>query len=119
MRLVSLLLLLAGFTTTTLAETVPFACNMNAMSKEERQRYGALVLKMRKAQIGKKELANGLELSIDPRRFSLVELAEWITYESKCCPFLTFGVTVDKGNVRLALTGEKGVKDFLKAELGE
>ena len=118
MKLASLLLLLAGFATTTLAGTAPFACNLNAMNREERQRYGVLVQKMRKAQVGQKELANGFEFSIDPKRFSLVELAEWITYESKCCPFLTFGVTVDGGDVRLALTGEKGVKEFLKAELG-
>jgi hypothetical protein len=49
-----------------------------------------------------------------------VEVAEWVDLESRCCPFLEFGIDVsEKGRVvRLRLTGGKGVKSFLKSELG-
>ncbi len=118
MRLASMLLLTAGFATVAVAAE-PLACNMNAMTRQERDRYGALIETMKKAEVRRTEIANGFEFALDPKRFPLVDLAEWITYESKCCPFLTFGVKVHKDSVQLTLTGEKGVKELLRAEMGK
>lgn len=117
MRLISLLLLTAGFATAAIAAE-PIACNMNALTREERERYSVLLAKMKRAEVSHTEITNGFEFRLDPTRFPLVELAEWITFESKCCPFLVFGVKVHKDGVRLALTGDKGVKEFLRAEMG-
>jgi hypothetical protein len=49
-----------------------------------------------------------------------VEVAEWVDLEARCCPFLDFGIDVSgRGRtVRLRLTDGKGVKSFLKTELG-
>jgi hypothetical protein len=49
----------------------------------------------------------------------VVEIAEWVDLEARCCPFLDFGLGVrgkGTGSVALALTGGPGVKEFLKME---
>lgn len=113
------LLLLAGFGPAAVAAE-PFACNMKALTRTERERHHALVAKLAKAVTGQTELANGYAFRISRERLPLPELAEWVGYESRCCPFLDFGIEVEsKGTaVTLRLTGGKGVKEFLDAELG-
>jgi hypothetical protein len=50
----------------------------------------------------------------------LDELIDFIKTERKCCGFLNFKLVVasDQNNVRIELTGDPGVKDFINAELG-
>jgi len=117
-RILMLLLLVAGMVPAS--ATAPLACNRNALNREERQRYGALTAKLRAAAKPHKELAAGFEIALDQKKLPLPELAEWIQLESRCCPFLTFGVQV-KGDASIAmlqLTGGEGVKEFLAAEFG-
>ncbi len=46
---------------------------------------------------------------------ALAQLAEWVSFERKCCPFFEFRIEVapKSGPVWLSLTGRAGVKDFL------
>lgn len=85
------------------------ACNMNALTHEERRRYGQLIRKLQAARVGTTELPDGYELTLDLKALSAAELAEWIALESRCCPFLDFGIA-------LRLTGGEGVKEFLRHE---
>jgi hypothetical protein len=107
----------------------PLACDVNALSASQRERHRALGGRLHSAVVDRVELANGYTLVLDLGRlpadsagapFCVVEVAEWVDLESRCCPFLDFGIDVsEKGRtVRLRLTGEKGVKAFLKTELG-
>lgn len=107
----------------------PIACDLNALSGSQRERHRTLDEKLRGAVTGRVELANGYTLVLDLDRlpadsagapFCVVEVAEWVDLESRCCPFLEFGIDVSaKGRVvRLRLTGGKGVKSFLRSELG-
>jgi hypothetical protein len=47
-----------------------------------------------------------------------LKLAEWVTLERLCCPFLTLALVTQAGSVRLELTGSQGVVEFLTMELG-
>jgi hypothetical protein len=49
-----------------------------------------------------------------------VKLAEFISLEKLCCPFLSFVVDVERegGPVWLRLTGREGVKAFIREEIG-
>jgi len=85
------------------------ACNMNAFNRTERDRYKVLTDKLSASAAA--ELSAGYEIVVALESLSLVELAEWISLESRCCPFLNFAVA-------LRLTGATGVKEFLAAELG-
>lgn len=50
----------------------------------------------------------------DPQLF--LRLAEWITLERRCCPFLTFAVEFKSdGDIELTLSGDPAVKQFLTA----
>jgi hypothetical protein len=106
----------------------PLACNVNALSAQERDRHDALADKLKDAVTGTRELPNGYEVTLDLGRlpadsrgqaFCVVEVAEWVDMEARCCPFLEFGIDVKGkgGPVTLRLTGGGQVKEFLRTEL--
>jgi hypothetical protein len=106
----------------------PLACNLAALSPSERDRHQALTEKLAQAVVGQAELANGYELALDLARlpadpqgspFCVVEIAQWVDLEARCCPFLDFGIDLKGkgGVVKLRLTGGKNVKAFLEQEL--
>src|SRR5882757_2988375 len=70
------------------------ACNLNAISAAERPRYSSLARRLKAAMGERRELANGYAYSIKPSGISLPEVAEWISFERLCCPFLTFQLEV-------------------------
>jgi hypothetical protein len=55
---------------------------------------------------------------VDSQQIGLKDVAEWITLERLCCPFLSFqlSVTSDQDDYSLALTGPKGVKALVLEE---
>jgi hypothetical protein len=60
-------------------------------------------------------LPDGIALQIATERVTLANLAEWISFERKCCPFFDFRIDVARegGPVWLSLSGRPGVKEFL------
>ena len=64
------------------------------------------------------ETEKGYEFQFSPGDVSLAELAEWVVAESKCCPFFDFHMDLEREGklVCLRLTGEEGIKAFIRAE---
>jgi len=93
----------------------PIACRLDAIAAGDHARYNELRQMLAAAAIGKCELPNGIEVQISTRRMALAQLAEWISFERKCCPFLDFRIDVapESGPVWVSLTGREGVKEFL------
>lgn len=101
------------------AAAEPFVCKMSALTPAERTRHMELTEKLLDAATGRTELPDGYAFDLDVAGIPLPEVAEWIGNESRCCPFLDFGLEVRRGGAtRLRLTGAPGVKEFLAAELG-
>lgn len=103
----------------SLAKDSPFACNINAFTREERKRhFEELGPALRKLKTGVKELADGYAFSFpsDPKTFAL--LSEWIEQERRCCPFFDIALRIDRegGPLSLELTGRPGTKEFVKAD---
>ena len=97
----------------------PFACRTNALDRAQRQRQQALLDTVRRTIVAKDELPNGLALSFRGDAAAFVQLAEWISLERRCCPFLAFALEwKHDDSVTVRLTGEPGVKDFIAAEMG-
>ena len=107
----------------------PLVCNIAALTAAQHERHQKLGRLLRSAVVERAELENGYVVGLDLGRlpvdsagapFCVVEVAEWVDLESRCCPFLSFGIEVEpKGKtVRLRLTGGKGVRAFLESELG-
>ncbi len=95
-----------------------FACNLKAIRAAERPRYNDLMSRLRTAIRGRRELRDGFEFRLNGSTISLSDLAEWMTMERLCCPFLTFQLSVsgNQADWWLKLTGAEGVKPLLQAE---
>jgi hypothetical protein len=115
------LALSAAAVATTQAASPPFACRANALDKvqRQRQRQQALLDTVRRAALAKHDLPDGLALSFPADAAVFVQLAEWISLERRCCPFLGFALEWKQDDsVAVRLTGQRGVKDFIAAEMG-
>jgi hypothetical protein len=97
------------------AVEIPIACDLDAIAAGDRPRYNELRGMLRPAAVGKRELPDGIAIQISTERMALAQVAEWISFERKCCPFLEFRIDVapKSGPVWVSLTGRAGVKEFL------
>lgn len=94
------------------------ACNMNALTKEQRTRHEAVTKRLLEHST-RKALAEGYLFTIDRAQISVAELAEWVADESRCCPAVDFHVELPAfGPLTLRLDGGADVKQFIAAELG-
>ncbi len=95
-----------------------FYCNTKALNPAERARHKQLSEKLAAERKEIVETEKGYEFQFSPSDISLAELAEWVAAESKCCPFFDFHIDVEREGrlLCLRLTGEEGVKAFIRAE---
>jgi hypothetical protein len=106
-------------TTSESANTsVPVACTLDAFTPEEQKRHSELMATLAPILQSPRELENGyvFPLAATPEQF--VAVAEWITLERKCCPFLQFDLQwpSQMNTPELRLTGGPGVKEFIAAQ---
>lgn len=95
-------------------------CNIRALTKIDRERHDQLMRRLETARVEVQELPDGFAFQLRNELVSLAELAEWISYESKCCPFFDFEIQLerDNGPLWLKLRGGEGIKPFIRAEFG-
>ena len=99
------------------SENNPIACVLNAIPDQHREQHWWLVQQFQMAIESVTELENGFAFSLDNKPDIIVHVAEWFTWERLCCPFLHFTLEVEKETVSLSLTGDEGVKNFVKSQL--
>jgi hypothetical protein len=97
-----------------------FACNMVALTKEQRTRHTAIARDFLAKMQELEELPDGYAFSFTPDNELALTLAEFIGLERLCCPFLDLEVSFERNNrpLRLTLRGAEGVKPFLVKEFG-
>jgi hypothetical protein len=99
----------------------PFACDMTALSGEQRARHHELVALLQSTLIAVRELSDGydFEFAWSPAIYNA--LAELTPLEHACCPFFDIGVRIDGESNKLCwrLTGREGIKAFIRAEFGK
>ena len=95
-----------------------FYCNMKALSHTERLKHLMLTGKLIMVRKETFELENGYEFQFTPSLVSVSDLATWVSAESKCCPFFDFHIDLEQEGslLCLQLTGEKGIKEFIRSE---
>ena len=98
----------------------PIACNMGALSDEQRKRIMVLIKQIHAANQEVRELADGYSFRLPAESAMIRDVAEWITLERLCCPFFHFEMEVEQEGraMWVRLTGREGVKEFTKLELG-
>ena len=104
-------------------QTPPLACNMNVFTPVERENHIQTTTRLFQSMQNVREVANGYEF-IFPNSASseiLTRIAEFISNERRCCPFLKFTLTIDTDPqpIALTLTGPEGTQEFLRAEFSE
>jgi hypothetical protein len=92
-------------------------CVVDAIPQAERAAHVALVARLFHERQEQRDLPNGYAFRFTPD--SLADLAQFVSKERLCCPFLTFEITVPGADdsLWLRLTGPDGVREFLAAEL--
>ena len=97
----------------------PLACDMTAIAPDQRPQHLATSRELFSRIEEVRELSNGYEfrLADDPALIS--KLAEFVSLEKLCCPFLNFVIEIEAegGPVWLRLTGRDGVKAFIREEI--
>lgn len=97
----------------------PIACRIDALDQAQRQRQQTLLATVRRTALDKHDLPDGVVLSFPANPATFLELAEWISLERRCCPFLEFALEWKQDDsVSVRLTGQPGVEEFLAAEMG-
>ena len=96
-----------------------FACDRLALSESERHRHRDLLQRLRPAANDIQEVADGYRFHLNGSSVTLVEVAEWVALERRCCPFLAFQLQTSGGEstIVLSVTGPDGVKSFIDSEL--
>jgi hypothetical protein len=96
------------------------ACNPGAMTSEQRRRYAELSKTLRESVREVQELPNGYEFEYAPDPAVLLAVAEFVSLESRCCPFYRFVLEKEPGDgpLRLRVTGPAGAKEFIRPVLG-
>jgi hypothetical protein len=94
------------------------ACNLKAIRAADRPRYRELVKRVREAVRDRTEMSDGYAFQLDSKKVTLPDVAEWMSMERLCCPFLTLqlSATGNQSHWTLTLTGPEGVKTLLDAE---
>jgi len=110
----SLLAMMATATTTD----SPFACNLKALSPAERAGHRDVTARVLASVQDTRELPDGYAFTVDSTRVAAKDLATFVEFERRCCPFFDFRLAWNRENgpVTLQLTGRDGVKAFIRAE---
>ena len=92
-----------------------------AISAAERPRYNDLMRRLRLAIRNRNEIRDGFTFRLDGQTLSWPEVADWISMERLCCPFLTLQLSAsgNQSDWDLKLTGLEGVKALLRSEFPE
>ena len=98
-----------------------FACNLTVLSEAEREQFASATESLFTTVRETRELEYGFAFRFNNQPGQLSQIAQFIERESQCCSFLKFTLEVEpsSGPVWLCITGEAGVKEFLRAELDQ
>src|SRR4051794_28477002 len=87
------LLLTWAFSCVAQTKPVPIACNLKALTAEQRKELHRFSEQIVSAVVGSREMDDGYAFQVDAARLSAVQLAECIELWRKCCPFTNFRST--------------------------
>ena len=100
---------------------IPIACARveDAIAPEVKNRHREIWGIVERSALGIDELETGYAIRFPLEDILFLSLAELITYERLCCPFLHFALELkpDDEEVNLRFTGGVGVKEYLSMEL--
>ena len=96
----------------------PLVCNMDVFTPAQRESHILKTTQLFQAVQGVQEIENGYAFRFPNETELIARIAEFISNERLCCPFLTFTLNVFSSDepISLSLTGPTGTQEFLRAE---
>ena len=93
---------------------------MDVFTPAQRESHIRTTTELIRAMQSVQRVENGYELRFPNETRFISQIAEFISNERLCCPFLNFTLHVasDKAPVSFTLTGPIGTQEFLRLELG-
>ena len=97
----------------------PIACDMSSLSPEQREAHFTTSHSLFSKLLEIEEISNGYDFRFAAEPTNILELAQFVSIEKLCCPFLNFTIDVqaEGGPLCLRLTGREGVKAFIREEI--
>jgi hypothetical protein len=114
-----LTVILAASAWTLPAETLPpIACNLKALTSEQRTQLEQLGEHVISAIASSRELNDGYAFRVDPRKASLMDVARWLDLWRRCCPFYDFQIDFHAADasIWLSVKGRAGVKEYIPVD---
>lgn len=97
-----------------MTDATTFVCQVGALDSTERARRDLFTEILARAKVGAVELGDGWLFELTPHDETFAAVAEWVTYEGRCCPFLRFVIEWrGSANIGLRVTGAPGAKAFI------
>jgi len=96
----------------------PLVCNMGVFTAAERESHIQTTTQLIQAVQSSQEVENGYEFTFPNETVFISRIADFISNERLCCPFLKFTLNVFSNSepIALSLTGPIGTQEFLRAE---
>jgi hypothetical protein len=96
----------------------PLACNMDVFTPAQRESHIQTTTDLIQAVQGVQEVENGYEFKFPNESGYITKIAEFISNERLCCPFLrlTLNIVSNSEPISLSLDGPIGTQEFLRAE---
>lgn len=109
------------FSDTPVTTDLSIVCNPNALSAEQMERWMVVGKQMYQAIQEVRELPNGYAFRLPNDSAVLMIIAEDLSLERLCCPFLRFTLEIEPagGSFWLSFTGGEGSKEFLRFSFEE
>lgn len=91
------------------------ACKLTTPELQERK--ATVIAELNIKQLEKVELKDGYSFKYDDSDSTIDMLTEFIKSERQCCDFFDFAIRIKDGFAWLDITGPKGAKEFITAEM--
>ena len=103
------------------SQAAPLICNMDVFTPAERESHIQTATHLFRTVQHVQDVERGYEFIFSTESAPLSKLAEFISKEKLCCPFLEFTLKIfpNYENTSLFLMGPEGTREFLREEFSE
>ncbi|HEY2360892.1 MAG TPA: hypothetical protein VGK36_07250 [Candidatus Angelobacter sp.] len=104
-----------------MSSPTPFACDMTALSSEQRTCHYELTVLLQSSLTVIHELLDGYGFEFPWSLDTYKALTEITPLEHACCPFFDISIRIESESNKLfwRLAGREGIKPFIRAEFGK
>jgi len=116
MKILSPIVVLAAASSLLAAETLPpIACNLKALTADQRQHLNRFSEHVVAAIASSRDLPDGYAFRVDAAKASIIDVAQLLDLWRRCCPFYEFQIDFRAADatIWLSVKGRPGVKEYI------